>query len=259
MPSQNPAKEFSADALSAAGSTLKEDAIEYGFIGKLQGLKYTYRRDISDRASLENNFREKFEALNRVRLTMQTAQRDSAHPPRAAIPQSPSAARDNLPRLLDEIVTPDVFVASKTLRVINSFSRNNTSLNDPLVNQIRHLDDFADRFLQNCALAKTISRYRVLIVSEQKLMIMRPYQVDAVQHMVKCIDDDNGNGFVWHTTGSGKTLTFFKASTLLKENDSIHKCVFVVDRKDLDNPSVLVHQRVTATGQIQTRGKLLSK
>ena len=58
------------------------------------------------------------------------------------------------------------------------------------------------------------------------------YHVYAVQHMVKCIDDDNGNGFVWHTTGSGKTLTSFKASTLLKENEHIHKCVFVVDRKD---------------------------
>jgi type I restriction enzyme R subunit len=74
----------------------------------------------------------------------------------------------------------------------------------------------------------------VLLAGEQKLMIMRPYQVYAVQHLVKCIDDDNGNGFIWHTTGSGKTLTSFKASTLLKENDSIHKCVFVVDRKDLD-------------------------
>jgi type I restriction enzyme R subunit len=74
----------------------------------------------------------------------------------------------------------------------------------------------------------------VLIATEQKLMIMRPYQVYAVKHMVKCIDDDDGNGFVWHTTGSGKTLTSFKASTLLKNNPNIHKCVFVVDRKDLD-------------------------
>ena len=63
---------------------------------------------------------------------------------------------------------------------------------------------------------------------------MRPYQVCAVQHIVKCIDEDNGNGYIWHTTGSGKTLTSFKAATLLKENDHIHKCVFVVDRKDLD-------------------------
>jgi type I restriction enzyme R subunit len=81
---------------------------------------------------------------------------------------------------------------------------------------------------------EAISRYMVLLAGEQKLMIMRPYQIYAVQHMVKCIEENNGNGFIWHTTGSGKTLTSFKASTLLKENDHIHKCVFVVDRKDLD-------------------------
>jgi SWI2/SNF2 ATPase len=63
---------------------------------------------------------------------------------------------------------------------------------------------------------------------------LRSYHVYAVQHRAKCIEDDNGNGFVWHTTGSGKMLTSFKASTLLKENDSIQKCVFVADRKDLD-------------------------
>jgi type I restriction enzyme R subunit len=308
---------------------LKEDQIEYGFIGTLQKLKYEYRPDITNRATLEANFRQKFEALNRVRLT------DS-----------------EFARLLDEITTPDVFTASKTLRSINSFTREDgTSLNYSLVNlkdwckndfevinqlrintdyghhrydvillingvpcvqielktlgvnprrameqiveykndpgngytrtllcfmqifivsnrvhtvyfannntrhfsfnaderflpvyefadeqnrKITHLDEFALRFLKKCDLGRTVSRYMVLIASEQKLMIMRPYQVYAVQHMVTCIDDDNGNGFVWHTTGSGKTLTSFKAATLLKENDQIHKCVFVVDRKDLD-------------------------
>jgi type I restriction enzyme R subunit len=100
--------------------------------------------------------------------------------------------------------------------------------------KIRHLSEFAEHFLKKCDLGRTISRYMVLIATEQKLMIMRPYQVYAVKHMVKCIDDDDGNGFVWHTTGSGKTLTSFKASTLLKNNPNIHKCVFVVDRKDLD-------------------------
>jgi type I restriction enzyme R subunit len=65
-------------------------------------------------------------------------------------------------------------------------------------------------------------------------MIMRPYQVYQVKNIVQCIEDNSGNGFIWSTTGSGKTLTSFKASTLLKENDHIHKCVFVVDRKDLD-------------------------
>lgn len=316
-----------AAAKPAAG--LREDGIEFGFVGKLQDLKYEYRRDITNRATLEKNFREKFEALNRVRLT------DS-----------------EFARLLDEIVNPDVFKASKTLREINAFTRDDgTPLNYTLVNirdwckntfevvnqlrintdnshhrydvlllingvpcvqvelktlginprrameqivdykndpgngytrtllcflqlfivsnrdrtyyfannnirhfafnaderflpiyefadeankKITHLDVFAARFLQKCALGQTISRYMVLIQSEQKLMVMRPYQIYAVQQIVECIEDDAGNGYVWHTTGSGKTLTSFKASTLLKDNPAIEKCLFVVDRKDLD-------------------------
>jgi type I restriction enzyme R subunit len=74
----------------------------------------------------------------------------------------------------------------------------------------------------------------VLVASEQKLLMMRPYQIYAVKNIVKCIDENSGNGYVWHTTGSGKTLTSFKASTLLKANSVIEKCLFVVDRKDLD-------------------------
>ena len=309
--------------------THSEQQLEDQLIEKLRGLKYEYRHDIRDRAALEKNFREKFEGLNHVRLT------DA-----------------EFARLLDEIITPDVFTAAKTVRSINAFTRDDgTPLNYTLVNikdwcknhfevinqlrintdnshhrydvillingvplaqielktlgisprrameqiveyknepgngytktllcfmqlfivsnrdrtyyfannnarhfafnaeerflpvyefadednnKITHLDSFAERFLKKCDLAKTISRYMVLVVSEQKLMIMRPYQVYAVQRIVKCIDDDSGNGYIWHTTGSGKTLTSFKASTLLKENDCIHKCVFVVDRKDLD-------------------------
>ena len=79
-----------------------------------------------------------------------------------------------------------------------------------------------------------ISRYMVLIASEQKLMMMRPYQIYAVKAIVDCIHQNCGNGYIWHTTGSGKTLTSFKASTLLKDNPDIEKCLFVVDRKDLD-------------------------
>ena len=313
----------------APGFIVKEEHIEYGFIGKLQNLKYEYRADIRDRAALEKNFRDKFEALNRVNLT------DA-----------------EFARLLDDIVTPDVFAAAKTLRSINSFTRDDgTPLHFTLVNikdwcknhfevvrqlrintenshhrydvlilingvpcvqielktlgvnprrameqiveykqdrgngygntllcflqlfivsnrdrsyyfannnarhfafnaderflpiyefadegnrKITQLDAFAGHFLKKCDLGRTISRYMVLLAGEQKLMIMRPYQIYAVQHIVQCIDEDNGNGYIWHTTGSGKTLTSFKASTLLKENDHIHKCVFVVDRKDLD-------------------------
>ena len=308
---------------------MNELQIERSLIEKLSDLKYVYRPEITNRTALEQNFRDKFEELNRVRLT------DA-----------------EFARLLDEIITPDVFTSSKTLRNINAFTRDDgTPLNYTLVNirdwcknhfevinqlrintdnshhrydvillingvpcvqielktlgvdprrameqiveykndpgngytktllcfmqlfivsnrdrtfyfannntrhfafntderflpvyefadeantKITHLDPFAESFLKKCDLARTISRYMVLLAGEQKLMIMRPYQVYAVQHLVKCIDEDNGNGFIWHTTGSGKTLTSFKASTLLKENEHIHKCVFVVDRKDLD-------------------------
>lgn len=100
--------------------------------------------------------------------------------------------------------------------------------------KISALDPFADAFLAKCALGQMISRYMVLVASEQKLLMMRPYQVYAVRNIVECIDSNLGNGYVWHTTGSGKTLTSFKASTLLKANPSIEKCLFVVDRKDLD-------------------------
>ena len=308
---------------------VREQDIEDEFIEKLCSLKYTYRDDIHDRAALEQNFRQKFETLNRVRLTDGEFQ-----------------------RLLDELITPDVFTAARVLREKNDFTRDDgTPLSYTLVNirdwckndfevvnQLRintdyshhrydvillingvpvvqvelktlgvsprrameqvveykndpgngytrtllcfiqlfivsnrtetfyfannnarhfafnateqflpiyrfancdntpvaHLSDFADRFLQKCTLGRMISRYMVLIQSEQKLLMMRPYQIYAVQAIVDCIDQNCGNGYIWHTTGSGKTLTSFKASTLLKDNTAIDKCLFVVDRKDLD-------------------------
>lgn len=96
----------------APSPVVKEEHIEYGFIGKLQNLKYEFRDDIRDRAALEKNFRERFEALNWVKLT------DS-----------------EFARLLDEIVTPDVYTAAKILRGINAFTRDDgTPLNYTLVN-----------------------------------------------------------------------------------------------------------------------------
>ena len=87
--------------------TSTERDLEQNFIGKLLNLKYDYREDIRDRASLESNFREKFEALNRVRLT-----------------------GGEFSRLLDEIITPDVFAAARTLRQINALTRDDgTPLN----------------------------------------------------------------------------------------------------------------------------------
>ncbi|HPI38879.1 MAG TPA: type I restriction endonuclease subunit R [Ignavibacteriaceae bacterium] len=100
--------------------------------------------------------------------------------------------------------------------------------------KITHLDDFSDKFLSKCTLGEMISKYMVLVQSEQKLLVMRPYQIYAVKAIVDCIHQNRGNGYIWHTTGSGKTLTSFKASTLLKDNPDIEKCLFVVDRKDLD-------------------------
>jgi type I restriction enzyme, R subunit len=303
--------------------------IEQALIEKLGDLKYSDRPDIRDRAALEKNFREKFEALNRVNLT-----------------------DDEFARLLDKIITPDVVVAAKYLRERESFERDDgTPLFYSMVNtkdwckntfevvsqlrintdnshhrydvillingvpvvqielknltisprramqqivdykndpgngytktllcflqlfivsnrsdtwyfannnnrhfsfnaaerflplyqfagednkKITHLDSFAEKFLAKCALGQMISRYMVLVASEQQLMMMRPYQIYAVKAIVDSIHQNCGNGYIWHTTGSGKTLTSFKASTLLKDNQDIKKCLFVVDRKDLD-------------------------
>lgn len=100
--------------------------------------------------------------------------------------------------------------------------------------KIVQLFNFSDMMLQKVELGKLISRYMVLVETEKKILVMRPYQIYAVESIVNCVSQGNHNGYIWHTTGSGKTLTSFKASTLLKDNRDIEKCVFVVDRKDLD-------------------------
>ncbi len=315
-----------------------EKQIELDFIQKLQDLKYIYREDICDKASLDANFRAHFEKLNRVKLS------DS-----------------EFARLKDSIITADVFAAARLLREINTFMRDdNTPLqfslvntidwckNDfEVVNQLRintdnsnhrydviilingvpvvqielkslqitpkkameqivnykndvgngytnsllcfiqlfivsnesktyyfannqaehfcfnaderflpiyefayednrkasHLHEFSDSFLRKCTLGQLISRYMVLVVSEQKLMIMRPYQIYAVRAIMDCIEQNRGNGYIWHTTGSGKTLTSFKASTLMKDNPTVEKCIFVVDRKDLDRQTRIEFNR----------------
>ena len=105
---------------------------------------------------------------------------------------------------------------------------------DPDNHKIAQLFEFSDMMLQKTVLGRLISRYMVLVETEKKILVMRPYQIYAVESIVNCVDEGNQNGYIWHTTGSGKTLTSFKASTLLKFDSSIEKCVFVVDRKDLD-------------------------
>lgn len=307
----------------------KENQIEQNLINQLKGLKYIHRPDIIDRKTLEQNFKTKFEALNRVQLT------------------------DNeFLRLREGIIDSDVFIASKKLRERQYFQREDgTSLHYTLVNikdwckndfevisqlkintensnqrydiillinglplvqielkrldvsprkamqqivdyknepgngygnsllcfmqlfivsnqtntyyfannqmqhfqfnadeqflpiyqladeinkKITHLDPFTEKFLSKCTLGEMISKYMVLVESEQKILIMRPYQIYAVKAIEECVKQNRGNGYIWHTTGSGKTLTSFKASTLLKDNHDIEKCLFVVDRKDLD-------------------------
>lgn len=100
--------------------------------------------------------------------------------------------------------------------------------------KVVELYEFSDMMLRKEELSKLISRYMVLVETERKILVMRPYQIYAVESIVNCVAQNQHNGYIWHTTGSGKTLTSFKASTLLKDDKDIEKCVFVVDRKDLD-------------------------
>lgn len=99
---------------------------------------------------------------------------------------------------------------------------------------IQGLEEFADVFLEPCHIAKMITKYIVLNETYRILMVLRPYQYYAVERIVDRVKTSDKNGFIWHTTGSGKTLTSFKASQILKELPKVEKVVFVVDRKDLD-------------------------
>lgn len=101
-------------------------------------------------------------------------------------------------------------------------------------NNIKQLDDFTQAFLEPCQVAKMITKYIVLNQTYKILMVLRPYQYYAVERIVDKVRNTNNNGFIWHTTGSGKTLTSFKASQIIKEIPEVEKVVFVVDRKDLD-------------------------
>ena len=98
---------------------------------------------------------------------------------------------------------------------------------------ITNLNDFALEFLEKCQLSKLISRYMVLNESTKSLMILRAYQYYAVEAILQKVSN-KVNGYVWHTTGSGKTLTSFKVCQILAQRDDIDKVMFVVDRKDLD-------------------------
>ncbi len=101
-------------------------------------------------------------------------------------------------------------------------------------NLITQLTEFTTCFLEPCHIAKMITKYTVLNESQQMLMVLRPYQFFAVESIVDRVKTTTKNGYIWHTTGSGKTLTSFKASQILTHLPTVYKVVFVVDRKDLD-------------------------
>jgi type I restriction enzyme, R subunit len=100
--------------------------------------------------------------------------------------------------------------------------------------KITQLSEFAEVFLEKCQLSKMITKYIVLNESDEMLMALRPYQYYAVEAIVERVSNSQKNGYVWHTTGSGKTLTSFKAAQILTQSPNVYKVVFVVDRKDLD-------------------------
>lgn len=104
---------------------------------------------------------------------------------------------------------------------------------------ITKLADFTTAFLEKCHLAKMITKYTVLAETTKTMMVMRPYQYYAVEAIIERVENNHHkNGYIWHTTGSGKTLTSFKASQILVDNPDIHKVVFVVDRNDLDYKTI---------------------
>jgi len=96
------------------------------------------------------------------------------------------------------------------------------------------LNGFTSEFLEPCHISKMICKYIVLNETNKILMVLRPYQFYAVEALIDRVKNSNKNGYIWHTTGSGKTLTSFKASQIIMNLPQVKKVVFVVDRKDLD-------------------------
>ena len=116
---------------------------------------------------------------------------------------------------------------------------------------IKDLKDFTDTFFQKNTLLQVLLTYSVLDVSDT-LLVMRPYQIAATERLLWKIKSAyqtkhwsslEGGGYIWHTTGSGKTLTSFKAAQLATQLDFIDKVFFVVDRKDLDYQTMKEYQR----------------
>ncbi len=99
---------------------------------------------------------------------------------------------------------------------------------------ITRLTDFVTAFLNHEHLGRMIALYVVFNETHRILMVLRPYQVYATEAIIEQVRNRTDNGYIWHTTGSGKTLTSFKAAQIIMEQPGVHKVIFVVDRKDLD-------------------------
>lgn len=104
--------------------------------------------------------------------------------------------------------------------------------------RVNKLIDFTNEFLTKLNITEMLSKYFVIKDTEPTLMVMRPYQIYAVKRAFDRIMLSNMNGYVFHTTGSGKTLTSFKLATLLRDDRRIDKVFFLIDRKDLDDQTV---------------------
>lgn len=146
--------------------------------------------------------------------------------------------------------TDSRYFANTTKRNKNSFDFTmNWAKSDNTL--IKDLKDFTATFLQKKTLIDVLMNYCVFDISDT-LLIMRPYQIAATERLIWKVKSSyeakkhstiDGGGFIWHTTGSGKTLTSFKAARLATELDFIDKVFFVVDRKDLDFQTMKEYQR----------------
>lgn len=103
--------------------------------------------------------------------------------------------------------------------------------------KISDLSEFTNIFLDRCHISKMIARY-IVLAETKTLMALRPYQYYAVESIVDKVQNSKSGGYIWHTTGSGKTLTSFKASQIICDLPDIYKVVFVVDRNDLDTQTI---------------------
>lgn len=99
---------------------------------------------------------------------------------------------------------------------------------------INEIVDFAEAFLNQHHLTQMLTQYMVMLETTKSLMVLRPYQIYAVEKIIQHVQTSKNNGYIWHTTGSGKTLTSFKASQIIMQMPDVEKVLFVVDRNDLD-------------------------